>query len=103
MGKGWWAKLGRRERYAVILWLTLNIADSLLTYIIVYLGGVETGLVYRITDSMMITTIAKYACVVLIALILAKLHRLQLLYWLTLPVVLVVWLNARELILHLIA
>ena len=87
----------------LLLWLTLNIADSLLTYTIVYLGGVETGLVYRITDSMTITTIAKYACVVLIALILAKLYRLQLLYWFTLPVVLVVWLNARELILHLIA
>lgn len=69
------------HRWAVGLWLALNIADSVLTGINLSLGAHEVWTAYRLTGSMTVTTIAKWACVVLVVVVLERYRRLRWLRW----------------------
>jgi len=76
----------------ITLWLALNLADSLLTYAILACGGEEIWLVYRLTNSMLWMTVAKWFGVVLVVLVLAKIDRLRWLVWFIIAMVpVVIW------------
>ncbi len=80
MKKGWRAELWK-QKWVVGLWLALNVADTVLTYISISLGAKEVWIVYRLSGSMTVTTIAKYAGVVLVVVVLTRYGRLRWLPW----------------------
>ncbi len=98
--KSWRADLW--EHKSVIgLFLALNIADSLLTYTALSLGAEERWIVYRLSGSMTVTTIAKYAGVVIIVLVLQKIGRLRWLIWFAIAMIPVVLWWIGQLLFHL--
>lgn len=76
----------------LVLWVELNIADSVLTWAVLNMGGAEIGLSYRIMGSMLWVTIGKYFGVALVPLVLYRYKRLRWLKWFNLYMVgVVIW------------
>jgi len=89
------------HKWAVGLWLALNIADSVLTHINLSLGAKEVWTVYHLTGSMTATTIAKWAGVVLVVVVLGRYRRLRWLRWFCIGILLVVlWLIIELLVIR---
>lgn len=87
----------------VPLWFALNIIDSLLSYINVSLGAVYTSPMYLLTNSAVVSTVAKYAVVILVAIVAAKIGRLRWLIWFNLGISLVVMWEMGNLVVALLA
>jgi len=86
------------DRALAYIWLAFNLLDSLLSYIIISLGGIELNLVYRMTGNMDIVTALKWAVVFAVPLVLNRYKQTRLLlFFNVLPAFAVGW-NIGQLI-----
>jgi hypothetical protein len=83
-----------RHRWAIATFLAVNLLDSLLTLVLLRMGGDEVWLMYPIAlGSFDWTTVAKWSGVALVVGMLVWMNRLRWLRWFTLGMVLVVLWN----------
>lgn len=87
-----------RHKWAIVAWLVVNLADSLLTFVLLGMGGDEVWLILPVVHSMYWTTVVKWSGVALIGGMLAWINRLRWLRWFTVGMVLVVLWNLTGLV-----
>lgn len=81
----------------IILWVGLNLTDSICTYNIIRLGGQENWFIFQWTQSMAITTVVKWLAVVLIPLILWKYKKVKWLWLFNAELMVIVGWNVWQL------
>ena len=65
----------------VIVWLAVNVLDSLLTVIALRMGAVEISISYILTDDLMASMALKYFAVFFMVVILVQIKRIHWLNW----------------------
>jgi hypothetical protein len=65
-------------RFWLIIWISANIVDTILTIIVLNAGGIEVGLAYQISGHNVISmTVIKYAVVAIVPLSLKRLGMMK--------------------------
>lgn len=88
-------------KFVLTLWLAFNLIDTVLTLIIIKLGGQEIGLGYQLANQSMISAVtAKWLIVILIPLVLYRYNEMKHLKWFLLIAILPVIWNAVQVVLY---
>lgn len=83
----WQAEQILRHKWAIAVWLAVNLLDSVLTFTLLRMGGEEVWFVYPVVGSIFWTTVVKWSGVALVVGLLVRMNRPRWLWWFTLAMV----------------
>jgi hypothetical protein len=86
------------QRPIIFAWVLINIVDTVLTCIALNMGASEMGAAYRMTGSLLYSTILKYLAVLLIAGIVVQIRRLRWLNYFVFGMLFVVSWNLAQIV-----